>query len=280
MTRVASVLAALALLATGCAGTEGADQSVQAARSPQVASDSALTTDPGVDVGTGAAVEVDVDDDGSGFDLSFVIDQRPPTVIVGAVTGASITAYERPDATSPALTELTNPNAVGGPLVFQLVAPDVTGDEWAEVLLPIRPNGITGWVRTAELELSSNPYRVEIDIDRHQLQVLKANEPWMTTTVAIGTGATPTPIGRFYVTELLRPPSPDGPYGPFAFGLSGYSETLTNYAGGEGVIGIHGTDEPESIGADVSHGCVRLANHEIEALAAVLPLGTPVIIQP
>ena len=273
-------MAALVMLASGCATTDGTGQAVQAARSPQVTPDSAAVADPGSDAGVGAGVEVELDDDGSGFDLSFVVEQRTPTVIVGAVTAASITAYERPDATSPALTELTNPNAAGGPLVFQLVGPDATGDEWVEVLLPIRPNGITGWVRTAELELSSNPYRVEIDIDRHQLQVFKANEPWMTTTVAIGTGATPTPIGRFYVTELLRPPTPDGPYGPFAFGLSGFSETLTNYAGGEGVIGIHGTDEPESIGADVSHGCVRLANHEIEALAAVLPLGTPVIIQP
>ena len=265
-------MAAVVLGLTGCVATDDAEQATQAVRPPAAAAEPAAASD--------GQANADIDVDGEGFDLSFVVDQRAPSVIVGAVTGTSITAYERPDATSPALVELSNPNAVGGPLVFQLIAPDVTGDEWAEVLLPIRPNGITGWVRTDELQLTSNPYRVEIDIDRHQLQVLKANEVWMTTTVAIGTGATPTPIGRFYVTELLRPPTDDGPYGPFAFGLSGFSETLTNYAGGEGVIGIHGTNEPDSIGLDVSHGCVRLVNDEITELAAVLPLGTPVIIQP
>ena len=94
------------------------------------------------------------------------------------------------------------------------------------------------------------------------------------TTVAIGTGATPTPIGDFYIIELLRPPTADGPYGPFAFGLSGFSETLTDYAGGQGVIGIHGTNDPASLGSDVSHGCVRVDNDVITEMAGELPLGT------
>lgn len=226
------------------------------------------------------AGRVDTDADGAGFDLSFVVDQRPPSVIVGTVIGESIVAYEGPDESSAERVELSNPNAVGGPLVFQLVAQQSEDGPWVEVLLPIRPNGITGWVKREELELSTNPFRIEIDIDEHRLRVLRRNQPWLDTSVAIGTGETPTPVGRFYITELLRPPTDDGPYGPFAFGLSGFSETLTNYAGGEGVIGIHGTDEPESIGTDVSHGCIRLTNDQIERLAGVLPLGTPVLIQP
>jgi lipoprotein-anchoring transpeptidase ErfK/SrfK len=96
--------------------------------------------------------------------------------------------------------------------------------------------------------------------------------------VAIGTGATPTPLGRFYIIELLQPPDPTGPYGPFAFGLSGFSETLTSFAGGDGVIGIHGTNDPVALGTDVSHGCIRMANDVIETLAGVIPLGTPVAI--
>ena len=225
-------------------------------------------------------VAVEPADEGTSFALNFSVEERAPLVIVGAVIGPSISIYSEPNGSSPPVAELSNPNAVGGPLVFQLLATEVENlGQRVEVLLPLRPNGRTGWIERDELELSSNPFRIEIDIDEHHMQVLKANEPWLTTTVAIGTGDTPTPIGRFYITELLQPPTDDGPYGAFAFGLSGFSETLTEFAGGEGVIGIHGTNDPSSLGTDVSHGCVRVDNAQISALAAVLPLGTPVLIQ-
>lgn len=199
-------------------------------------------------------------------------------VIVGHVVGESIVARERPAAGAETVAELDNPTEAGGPLVFQLLDDEVPADPeaWVEVLLPVRPNGTTGWVRRSELDLSRNPYRIEIDVGDHRLEVWRGDLLWLETTVAIGTGATPTPIGEFYVIELLQPPDPDGLYGPFAFGLSGFSETLQSFAGGDGVIGIHGTDEPEALGSDVSHGCVRVHNEVITDLAGVIPLGTPV----
>ena len=48
--------------------------------------------------------------------------------------------------------------------------------------------------------------------------------------------------------------------------------------GGDGQIGIHGTNQPASIGNAVSHGCVRVPNEIITQLAHNLPLGTPVTI--
>ena len=92
----------------------------------------------------------------------------------------------------------------------------------------------------------------------------------------VGRSATPTPAGTYFITELLQQPSPRGSYGPFAFGLSAYSDTLTSYAGGPGQIGLHGTDAPSLVGTDVSHGCLRVTNDVITALARQLPLGTPV----
>lgn len=65
-------------------------------------------------------------------------------------------------------------------------------------------------------------------------------------------------------------------YGPYAYGLSGFSNVLTEFNGGDGVIGIHGTNDPSSIGRDVSHRCIRMSNTGITTLAAILPLGTPV----
>ena len=80
------------------------------------------------------------------------------------------------------------------------------------------------------------------------------------------------------MTDKLDTQAPSGPYGRYAIGLSGRSEVLTEFAGGDGQIGIHGTNDPSSIGKRVSSGCIRLRNEDIEKLAALLPLGVPVII--
>ncbi len=65
-------------------------------------------------------------------------------------------------------------------------------------------------------------------------------------------------------------------YGTFAYGLSGFSNVLKSFAGGSGVIGLHGTNDPSVIGQDVSAGCIRMRNEDIERLVPILPLGTPV----
>ncbi|HVB07135.1 MAG TPA: L,D-transpeptidase [Acidimicrobiales bacterium] len=44
-------------------------------------------------------------------------------------------------------------------------------------------------------------------------------------------------------------------------------------------MGLHGTNDPSSVGGNVSHGCLRVSNSTIVRLAGTLPLGTPVIIQ-
>ena len=87
---------------------------------------------------------------------------------------------------------------------------------------------------------------------------------------------TPTPSGLYYITELLRQPDPTGVYGPYAFGLSAHSNVLNEFAGRDGILGIHGTNFPQGIGTNVSHGCIRMSNKAIRKLARTLPVGTPV----
>jgi lipoprotein-anchoring transpeptidase ErfK/SrfK len=53
---------------------------------------------------------------------------------------------------------------------------------------------------------------------------------------------------------------------------------LTEFGGGDGQVGIHGTNDPSSIGRPVSHGCVRVANDVITRLATTIPIGTQVTI--
>lgn len=200
--------------------------------------------------------------------------EEPVGTIVAHVVDTTITAYEAPDITADQIERFSNPTEYGGPLVFQALGPAEEG--WLEVLLPIRPNGTTGWVEADQVELTINPYRIEIDASAYELIVYRNDEQALSTTVAIGNGNTPTPLGNFYLVELLRPSNQDGPYGSFAYGLSGHSETLDSFNGGDGGIGIHGTNRPDLLGQDVSHGCIRVANPTIEEMVEFLPLGTPV----
>lgn len=166
-----------------------------------------------------------------------------------------------------------------GRLVF-LVKDDPGGDR-IEVHLPVRPNGSTGWVRRADVDLSAHDFSVEVILGDHRLVVREQDDVVLEVAIGVGTQDTPTPGGVFYIKELLEPPDPSGPYGPYAYGLSGFSNVLDDFAGGEGVIGIHGTDDPAAVGGDVSHGCIRLRNSDITRLVhdVGLPLGTPVLIR-
>ena len=67
-------------------------------------------------------------------------------------------------------------------------------------------------------------------------------------------------------------------YGPVAFGTSARSPGLSDWPGG-GFIGIHGTDRPELIPGRISHGCIRMRNADILALAKRMPVGTPITIR-
>ena len=93
-----------------------------------------------------------------------------------------------------------------------------------------------------------------------------------------GPSVLPTPTGTYFIVELLKQPNPHGVYGPYAFGLSAFSNVLTSFGGGPGQIGLHGTDDPSRLGTNVSHGCIRISNVGITKLARLLPLGTPVLI--
>jgi hypothetical protein len=167
---------------------------------------------------------------------------------------------------------------ISGTLV--LLVRTIVGTSWLEVELPVKPNGSVGYIRRADVGLTRNTYAIDLELGARLLTVRKLDAVLFQTQVAVGKPATPTPSGRFYITELLRSPNPAGDYGPYIYALSGYSPTLEQFNGKDAIIGIHGTDEPASIGTDASHGCVRLRNEDVTRLVEEigLPLGTPVTI--
>ncbi|MBC7763698.1 MAG: L,D-transpeptidase [Candidatus Saccharibacteria bacterium] len=169
---------------------------------------------------------------------------------------------------------LANPRPSGGPLTFLVVQ---STDGWLEVNLPDRPNGSRGWINAAAVSLHGLEYNLRVSTEQNTLTLYRNNVLEKTYSVATGTGGTPSPHGSFYLTELLAPTNAG--YGPYAFGLSAYSEVLTSFGGGPGQIGLHGTEDSASIGRSASHGCIRMTNADITALAAKLPLGTPITIE-
>ncbi len=159
-----------------------------------------------------------------------------------------------------------------------LMVEEVDG-AWIRVQVPIRPNGTSGWVRSSDVSVEEIDARVEVDLAARTITTWLDGEVLVQTSIAVGSDDNPTPTGIFFITDKVDTANDGGAYGPFALGLSAHSDTLTEFAGGDGQIGIHGTDAPESIGEAVSHGCVRLPNELIEILASQLPLGTPVIVR-
>ena len=146
------------------------------------------------------------------------------------------------------------------------------------VQLPRRPNGITGWVRARDVQVAAVTTRIEVDLSARSVTLFDRGRRILSTTAAIGSSATPTPTGRYYVNQRLIPSDTSGPFGPGALGISAFSPVLTGWAQG-GPIAIHGTNRPELLGQAVSNGCVRVRNDVLRTLFARSLAGTPVLVR-
>jgi lipoprotein-anchoring transpeptidase ErfK/SrfK len=223
--------------------------------------------------------------------IALVVVAIVVALIAGNGSGSSTPAFQPASVAVADVASLPVYSAPNGRVTNQLPNPDpknynqkqvflVQQDkgDWLKVSLPIPPNGQSGWVRTSQVIVRPNSYRVDIARTAHQVRIYKDGVLVKTYPAAIGKADTPTPGGTYFIRVLLQPPNPNGDYGPYAYGLSGYSSVLTTFNGGDGVIGIHGTNEPQVIGTDASHGCIRLRNADITDLVThyKLQLGTPV----
>jgi lipoprotein-anchoring transpeptidase ErfK/SrfK len=195
-----------------------------------------------------------------------------PTRAVSQV--AVLTVVDGPGSTT-VVAELDDRTSFGSARILLV---DRIADGWVRVKLPVRPNGSTGWVRSDEVRLETLDRQVTVDLAARELTVWVDGAVDRVIEVAIGSTVNPTPTGSFYVVDKLDTANAGGAYGPYALGLSAHSDTLSEFGGGDGQIGIHGTNDPSSLGHAVSHGCVRLPNDAITHLATELPLGTPVVI--
>ncbi len=202
-----------------------------------------------------------------------------PRAATSAVVRERVRIYRRPGRHPFATFGRLNQNDF--PTVFRVLAAVRSRDcrtAWYRVQVPLRPNGVTGFVRARGVELGVVHTRIQVSISKRRLTLFRNGRAVLRTRVAVGAPATPTPTGSYYVNQRLIPSDPSGPFGPAALGVSAFSKVLRNWTQG-GPIGIHGTNEPWSIGHAASNGCIRLPNPMLRRLFRATPAGTPVLIR-
>ncbi|MEV5537486.1 L,D-transpeptidase [Saccharopolyspora shandongensis] len=171
--------------------------------------------------------------------------------------------------------------APGGPVFAKLPATQLENPTWVpviaergpwlQVLLPSRPNGSTGWVRTGgEVERARSPYVVDVDIDARRLVVRKDGAPIGEWTVGVGAPNTQTPRGRTFIMAAIEETVTH--FSPIILPLGTHSETFSTYGGGPGTVALHGWPDPSVFGQAGSDGCVRVPDDALRLLMT-LPLG-------
>ena len=114
------------------------------------------------------------------------------------------------------------------------------------------------------LQFFNTEYNITIDLEEKELTLRQGEQILEVYPVAVGTPSTPTPTGNWRIIQKTL--NPGGPFGARWMRLS------VPWGG----YGIHGTDEPGSIGTAASHGCVRMLNEDVIELYDIVPLGTEV----
>jgi lipoprotein-anchoring transpeptidase ErfK/SrfK len=196
-------------------------------------------------------------------------------VSYAAVVRRPLSAFRTPGRGRIARFGLVNVNGVDTLFAVRGISCDA---RWLNVQLPLRPNGVTGWVRANRVRRIAVRTRIVVDLSARTVRFYKRGRLVLQSRAAIGASATPTPLGRYYVNQRLIPSDPGGPFGPGAIGISAFSPVLTGWTQG-GPVAIHGTNEPWSIGRAVSNGCIRVPNAVDRKLFWQAPAGTPVLIR-
>ncbi len=192
------------------------------------------------------------------------------------------TAHRAPEAGSAQVSLLSARTPITGeqttlPVLSRSIG--AGGVQWLHVMLPGRPDGLTGWISRQGTRPLVTAWRILVDLAARRVRVYDDGRPVRSFQAVVGKLSTPTPAGEFFVEEVLQM-APAEPGGPFALALSARSNALQEFEGGPGQIAIHGRDNlGGTLGTAASHGCIRVATASIDWLAARIGPGTPVTIE-
>jgi lipoprotein-anchoring transpeptidase ErfK/SrfK len=150
---------------------------------------------------------------------------------------------------------------------------------WLKVLAPERKDDRPGWIPAANARLGATDVSLVVDRSERRLSLREGRRTLRSLPVAVGKAGAETPLGRFAVTDKLRPTDAASPYGCCILALSGHQRAELPGWGGGDRLAVHGTPHPETIGEAVSLGCMRADKRELERLLRAVPVGAPVFIQ-
>jgi len=151
---------------------------------------------------------------------------------------------------------------------------------WLGVVTAALPNGRLGWIpASAALVAYRSRYRVDVSLRHRRVVVRRGDRVVLRFPVAVGSPGTPTPTGRFAVTDKLFTNDPGSPYGCCILALSAQQPHTPQGWGGGDRVAIHATNLPETIGTAASLGCMRGPADEVRRAVRLVPLGTIVRIR-
>ena len=152
---------------------------------------------------------------------------------------------------------------------------------WLGVVTTHVANGRLGWVDSQAVALATSRTRIRltIDLSARRLVVRRGDRVLRRFTVGVGRPSSPTPVGRFAVTDKLHGTRYSPYYGCCILALSAHQPQLPPGWQGGDRIAVHGTDDPGSIGRASSAGCPRARDADLRYVMRVVPLGAPVVVR-
>jgi lipoprotein-anchoring transpeptidase ErfK/SrfK len=204
-------------------------------------------------------------------------DARPGALVASLASDAVAVVRSHPDG--PVLLRAGSHTEFGSPRTFLVVK---TSGRWLGVTAPELGNGRVGWVDagTPGVKTTSPVLSVQVDLSDRRLSVRDGARVLRSVSVGVGRPGSPTPTGRFSITDKLAGDRYRGVYGCCILALSGTQPNLPAGWSGGNRLAIHGTASTQTIGRAASAGCLHAGTEDLRYLMSSLPLGTPVTIQP
>jgi hypothetical protein len=200
--------------------------------------------------------------------------ESAPGFLIARPRGGSLVLRSRPGGT--VVARLGSSTEFGSPLRLGVVK---QRGNWLGVVSTRLPNGRLGWVRTKEVRLSTTDISLTLDLSKRRLVLKRGDRVVRNMVVGIGRPSSPTPRGRFAVTDKLSGYRYSPVYGCCIVALSAHQPNLpAGWPGGDR-IAVHGTNNPASIGVPSSAGCPHAGYADMQALMRRVPLGAPVFVR-
>jgi L,D-transpeptidase catalytic domain len=199
----------------------------------------------------------------------------PPAHEILRVRAGDVTVRSRPFG--PIVERVGSMTEFGSPRAFGVVT---RRGGWLGVTDATLGNGRLGWIDAHAGGVSYSRTQLEIDVDlsSRTLVLRRGDVAILRTSVGVGRPGSPTPTGRFAVTDKLNGPSYSQYYGCCILALSATQTNLPRGWSGGNRIAIHGTLSASDFGHAVSAGCVHAPDVTLRYLMRSVPLGTPVFI--